>query len=350
MRFVRPLALSVAGALALGMAWSAPVSAGQPALGGQPVAATSGSPKVLRLFALTGWGGTLSAKPDRKRTYVLTLSDAAEQVVWSNGRPGHESGSMATKEFLRRWAAFGLEDEPPTVALVVRGRAGAKHTTLGVLTRPRLAPDGVFTARFTMLTGAQAASVGGDLADHAARHDTDVPSRFTQGALFIDGSPGTGPGGAPIINGCTIERVARCPGVDLSGVDLSRADLSAADLSGANLSRTNLSYALLKYARLSRANLTGATLRYADLNAADLDGAILAGANLSFAMMAVANLTGANLAGANLVAADLKVANLTNANLRGADLSYADLSVANRSGAITDATTKCPNGARGPCW
>lgn len=37
----------------------------------------------------------------------------------------------------------------------------------------------------------------------------------------------------PVINGCTLEREARCPGVDLRGADLSNMDLRSADFRGA---------------------------------------------------------------------------------------------------------------------
>ncbi|MDB2410684.1 VPLPA-CTERM sorting domain-containing protein [Pseudomonadales bacterium] len=101
---------------------------------------------------------------------------------------------------------------------------------------------------------------------------------------------------ALVVNGCTIEPYAACPGGDLSFADLANADLSNANLtyvylhdanlSGANLSGANFSGGNLYGANLSSANLYGSDLSYAhlfnaELNSADLTNAILSGAELT---------------------------------------------------------------------
>lgn len=93
--------------------------------------------------------------------------------------------------------------------------------------------------------------------------------------------------------------------------------------------------------------LAEASLSAAALEGADLTGANLFEANLYFANLAKANLTNAQLGKANLRKARLKGAILTGADLTGADLHWA--TDADFTGAITTATTTCPNGAAGPC-
>ena len=96
----------------------------------------------------------------------------------------------------------------------------------------------------------------------------------------------------------------------------------------------------------------GCNLPGAALSAAKLAGVNLTGANLFEAVLYFTDLTGANLAGANLTKANLGKAQLKDADLRGADLTGADLRYAtdvNFDGAITTATTTCPDGSAGPC-
>jgi uncharacterized protein YjbI with pentapeptide repeats len=79
----------------------------------------------------------------------------------------------------------------------------------------------------------------------------------------------------------------------------------------------------------------------------DLQSSQLAGLHAEGAVLTNADLRGAVLYKAKLRGADLTGAWLTGANFTGADLAGAR--GASLAGAITDATTRCPNGAFGPC-
>lgn len=85
----------------------------------------------------------------------------------------------------------------------------------------------------------------------------------------------------------------------------------------------------------------------AKLEGANLKDAGLSLANLYFADLKKANLTNASLRGANLQKAQLDEAVLTGADLDGANLTHA--TGANFAGAITTASTTCPDGTAGPC-
>jgi len=81
-------------------------------------------------------------------------------------------------------------------------------------------------------------------------------------------------------------------------------------------------------------------------------GCDLSGANLAGRSFELGDLTGANLSEAILYRANLRASVLTGATLTGADLKGADLrnaTGADLGGAVTDASTTCPDGKRGPC-
>ena len=73
----------------------------------------------------------------------------------------------------------------------------------------------------------------------------------------------------------------KCEGANLTGANLTDANLARADLKGANLSGADLWGAELYYANLTSANLTDADLLGTDLSDANLKGANLNGANLN---------------------------------------------------------------------
>jgi len=103
--------------------------------------------------------------------------------------------------------------------------------------------------------------------------------------------------------------------------DLSHADLRTQDLHDLSVRAKNLADAQLTLANLDHADLAGASLRRADLR-------------------------GVMAAGARLRGADLRGANLRCANLEGADLRDARLAGVRWRGAITDDTTRWPDGFR----
>ncbi len=81
-------------------------------------------------------------------------------------------------------------------------------------------------------------------------------------------------------------------------------------------------------------------------------GCALADADLAGLQAEMGDLRNADLRRANLYKATLRGADLTGASLVGASLAGADLTGArgaNLTGAVTNATTRCPGGAHGPC-
>jgi uncharacterized protein YjbI with pentapeptide repeats len=180
---------------------------------------------------------------------------------------------------------------------------------------------------------------------------------------------------------------ADLPRADLTEADLTSADLAKANLAGAILARAHLNISNLVKANLTRAHLTGADLTdtkvkganltgaladsatilpkgvdrkksriyllgpRADLRSADLSGADLTRQDLSRAKFGGANLTEANFSEANLSGADLSLAHfdgteLTDTRLQHANLTGTELADADLTGALADAATKWPKGAR----
>lgn len=92
---------------------------------------------------------------------------------------------------------------------------------------------------------------------------------------------------------------------------------------------------------------TGEMMSAAKLEGVNLKDSSLGEANLYFADLRKANLTNTFLRNANLRKVQLEEAILTGADLDGADLTHA--TGANFAGALTTASTTCPDGAPGPC-
>lgn len=139
---------------------------------------------------------------------------------------------------------------------------------------------------------------------------------------------GSTDGGVYSVGRCRFTSAMQCPGADLSNAFFTDSSTGVAFtnavLTKANLSNSDLAMVRLRSARLQGANLHGAQLWSADLRRTDLRGADLS----------MADLTGANLA---------------KADLRGANMTYALVDNVDFAGAVTDASTKCPNGSSGPC-
>lgn len=102
--------------------------------------------------------------------------------------------------------------------------------------------------------------------------------------------PGSPSPTATVVNDCTIEPDAQCPGAYLSLVSLQGMDLSGANLEGADLHASDL----------RRTDLTGANLTDADITDSDLSDATLVGADLTGAKLRHANLTGTDFTGAEV--------------------------------------------------
>jgi uncharacterized protein YjbI with pentapeptide repeats len=151
-------------------------------------------------------------------------------------------------------------------------------------------------------------------------------------------------------------------GAILTGADLEHVDLHGADLKG--VAATMLAACPAALPDGWRCIPTPATAAYAlvgphaSLKQADLSAADLHGVDLTFADVTEADFTDANLAGATLRGVDLTGATLLGADLRGADLTsavvmvggvFGSLELADVTGALTDATTTCPDAQPGPC-
>lgn len=385
---MKPTATSVALLLAgsaLLMGWSGQVASAGPALPGAPTAKTP-SPQattVSVLYSTTASRGTLTHVKGQHLVYDVRLQGSTQALTWFTDRPFRDAGFVPTRAFVKGWRAHGFTKSPPNVALVVRTKSGATDTVVAEMSQPRFA-DGVLTARLRVLTMEEAQHITGHLRAHAARHDEKVPARFTNAALFIDDATGK------VINDCLIGIYASCPGADLSGADLSGTDLTGMDLTGADLSGSDLSGANFTYTHMSNANFTGADAHNAYMGYANFAQADFTRANLSGTSFRAAHLDGATLVNANLTSTDIYAAMADKANFAGADLtdgslyqttlnganfkgailirtnvSWAQLDGTDFSGtdltgavfnwnwlllgAITDATTTCPDGTGGPC-
>lgn len=185
-------------------------------------------------------------------------------------------------------------------------------------------------------------------------------------------------------------------GLDLSGANLARAGIEGSDFGGSDLSGVLLTDVYLREsslvgADLSGADLSGATLRgvaafdliacpatlaaghacrlqpahgrHALLGAylrlttpspsqvsANMQGADLSGIDMYRLVADGVDFTQADLGGSVLRYASLLGASLSGANLDGADLAYVSVDAGTSFvGAITSASTTCPDGAAGPC-
>lgn len=182
---------------------------------------------------------------------------------------------------------------------------------------------------------------------------------------------------------------ANMTGVNLTGANVIDATLSGANLTGANFkdatvtsnfeltNMTNADFtgadghsAFMGSATLNNANFTGANFAGASFKNSHLNGASLVGANLQgavffFSMAENADFDGADLTDGTLYETDLngaslRKANLTRVNLAGSVFDQTDFTGANLTGAsvdwnwilrgaITDASTTCPDTTAGPC-
>jgi uncharacterized protein YjbI with pentapeptide repeats len=299
--------------------------AGVLALGAQTAPAQE--QEIGLLFAQTANRGTMKPIKGTPR-FSLKLFGVNSQVVWFSDRPARQSGEIPVLDFTRSWAGFGFVDDPPNAALTVLNARDREDTVVVELRHPDLKRK----KNRLRYTAEILDAATGNLSHLESDRDRRVRRHFRDPSLFIDDAA------APVLNGCVIQALTKCPGVDLTGADLSGAQLSLADLRGANLSGANLSGAIvdtadLTDAELNGANLTNASLQNIKLSEADLRGATLFSAELSDANLTVADLTGADLSQAYLAGADLSRALLSQAILGDADLTDANLSFASLLGA-----------------
>lgn len=162
-------------------------------------------------------------------------------------------------------------------------------------------------------------------------------------AATMIGGVGATAASSRVVNGCSVQKGAKCAGLDLSGQNLRGAGLRDADLRGANLARADLRNADLRGARLGRADLRGAQMSGARLQNATMVRVKAGPAPgvrvpklpnaISSAWCGSTNVSGTNLQNANLNGANLtngffQFANMSGAQLRGAQASGADFQCA----------------------
>jgi hypothetical protein len=148
-----PAAALVAAGVVLVTAWPAPVvaapSTNEDSTATVTAAAKPAKPRAVSvLYALTASSGTFTPVQGKKRVYTLTLRRTSDQVTWFTDRPVRESGFLPTIGFVRGWAGYGFDEDPPNVALVVRDTSGGTDTVVATMTHPRVT-KGVLTARLT---------------------------------------------------------------------------------------------------------------------------------------------------------------------------------------------------------
>jgi len=106
-------------------------------------------------------------------TVTLDLSDATSTSLWFSDRPMRSAGSIATTQLVANWASYGFDTDPPNAAIETGGRAVA--FTISDIT----ATDGAISATGPAIGPVAAAA--------------EMPTTFTNAALFIDAAGATPP-------------------------------------------------------------------------------------------------------------------------------------------------------------
>ncbi len=125
--------------------------------------------------------------------------------------------------------------------------------------------------------------------------------------------------------------------------------LKESNLSGMNLSNFNMSEIDLKEADLQNVNFTNADMQGVNIKEATVKGAIFNGTDLRKAVMSELDLTGCSMVKADLRRANMKEvvlveADLSQADIRGTDLHQAVIENTKFKQAISDYTTRLPEG------
>lgn len=201
MRLTRATAAIVISACVASAGWASTAYADAPESTPSRLASGAKAQPASYLFSITAESGSLRRIEGKPVTYVLKLRNASDLVTWFTDRPVRDSGFMATKDFFAGWKAYGFAQDPPNVALTLRDPAGDTDTVVATMTRPSLS-KGTLTATFIVLSMDQAQGLGGHLQAHGARHDLDLPTRFTSAAVFIDDVRGCGPVNSRAFRSC----------------------------------------------------------------------------------------------------------------------------------------------------
>ena len=135
------------------------------------------------LFVQSFTGGSIVPLSGVDGGYTLTLDGANPQTVYFSDRPERIFGLATTSAFLE---GLGFTpDDPPNAALVVTNESGAEDVLIIELFDP-VWDESTGTLTYTVQFLAEYAEPG--LAFAALRQtDFEMPERFGQGGLFVDG-------------------------------------------------------------------------------------------------------------------------------------------------------------------
>jgi hypothetical protein len=144
---------------------------------------TPAEPAVSLLFTQSAVQGSLEPHPcDCQGMQILELRGIAPQVVWFQDRPARGAGQMPAREFARRWAAFGFQDDPPNAALtLLYGAEESDTVVVELLKAPRYD-----RRRATMTYVVRSLPDDPEDGSFPGENDASVPNRFGAAALFID--------------------------------------------------------------------------------------------------------------------------------------------------------------------
>ena len=143
----------------------------------------SGADATEFLFVQSFAGGSITPRAGVDGGYTVTLDGANPQTVYFSDRPERVFGLATTSAFLE---GLGFTpDDPPNAALVVTTESGAEDILILELFDP-VWDEGSGTLTYTVQFLAEYAESG--LAFAALRQtDFEMPERFGQGGLFVDG-------------------------------------------------------------------------------------------------------------------------------------------------------------------
>lgn len=164
--------------------------------------------EIGMLFTHTAERGTLTPVEGKPR-FTLKLHDVAPQAVWFSDRPARDSGQIPIRGFVRQWAGFGFDVDPPNAALTLLDAANGQDTVVLKLGAPRYLAE-TNTLRYSARTLDEAT---GNLSHLESQRDRRVPRRFGDASLFIDDATGL------VLNGCVIQPYSTCEQPDLKSAE-----------------------------------------------------------------------------------------------------------------------------------
>lgn len=93
---------------------------------------------------------------------------------------------LPTAWFVKGWAGSGFKADPPNIAVTLHEPNGSTDTIVAVMRKPTF-KDGILRATLQVLSGEQAQTLTGSLANHGKNHDpVGIPTALGAVSLFID--------------------------------------------------------------------------------------------------------------------------------------------------------------------